>query len=513
MTFWNKYKNVGNEGSNDISYEYTSKIYIGSHVSERFIELPAYINELKYELNKDVEDIDEKDKTGNRYINKSSIVSLNLTIDVPAASAEEAKHNLIRVSEIMRMISPSGGLEEGGEPTPTVAPKLYILFSNLISRGLSKTPSFLRSRDYKKLKKFGLPCYVKDFTYDPDIEAGFFVDREYRAPRNIKVSFTASIATNNSMSDVDTETGEYVSDLDALIEPFVIRGFSLTGEYMIGDPGGFPFGIAVKDSRQGNKDFSYDQINKYREMPYHKDSDSYFVIGNSWPKQKGKRSSVKKEYGNSSLPYHIVDLWNTPVWCKFKMFLEDYKFTKKTGLEPVKIPDSDVGVAYKNYSDNNSEFDISFAIASVSLLEAQKNCAKIQVLMRLYLSDNEYDSIQGTFLNNSLNPRYIYSPNLIEYHTSNKRHSDKYKSLLSNAVACQFNKLSIDIDQEAGYFIEKSGKKQRYYPKSFKIAISCTILGGVNHEYAGRPGNYNKSTGKLERDDVPKVIQFPFKFN
>lgn len=60
MTFWNKYKNVGNEGSNDISYEYTSKIYIGSHVSERFIELPAYINELKYELNKDVEDIDEK---------------------------------------------------------------------------------------------------------------------------------------------------------------------------------------------------------------------------------------------------------------------------------------------------------------------------------------------------------------------------------------------------------------------------------------------------------------------
>ena len=64
MTFWNSYRRVGNKGSEDISYDYGARIYIGSAVSRRFIELPAFVENLKYELNKDIEAIEEKDKTG-----------------------------------------------------------------------------------------------------------------------------------------------------------------------------------------------------------------------------------------------------------------------------------------------------------------------------------------------------------------------------------------------------------------------------------------------------------------
>ena len=143
MTFWNTYKPTGNQGSEAMSYNYASRIYIGSAVSKRYIELPAFIRDLKYALNKNIETIDEKDTTGARYIEKASAVSMTLSIDVPAASALEAKSNLARVSEIMRMISPSGGFTtvtsaEGVSETVSqaaTAPKMYILCSNLISFG------------------------------------------------------------------------------------------------------------------------------------------------------------------------------------------------------------------------------------------------------------------------------------------------------------------------------------------------------------------------------------------
>jgi len=513
MTFWNSYKNVGDQESESVSYNYAARIYIGSHTSERFIELPAFITELKYDLQKEVEAVEEKDKTGTRYIQKVSTVSLTLNLDVPAASAEEGKHNLIRISEIMRMISPSS-VNAKGEPTPAQAPKIYILFSNLICRGNLKTPSFIKKDKFSTLKKHGLPCYIKDFEYNPDVEAGFFMDPDYRTPRNIKVNIAASIETipwdatgEGSLNLASQKIGEASKFTTSA---YVMRGLSVTGDYMVGDSGGFPFGMSVKDSRHPNKDYSFEQMNEY-DSGYADATKSYFVIGNKWVKKKGKRKEIKASHGEV-LGFQKKDLWTVPVYCRFKMFLEDYKFTKKTGLEPIKTADSDVGVVYKNYSDSNSEFKVSFSVIADSLEQAKKECAKIQVLFRLLFVQNDWDDATEGFLYTATT-RPVYMPDLLENHQSDKTISNNYSKLYKNAVSCTITNISADIIHDLGYFMEEEDSKKSYYPKGFKVSVGGHTMGaGTNNVYAGRPGNYSKATGVLERNDYVGIINFPFKF-
>ena len=185
MTFWNDYtkngEGKGNQGGNSVSYNYASRIYIGSGVSKRYVEFPAFIRDLKYTVDKETETISEKDKQGTLYIEKVSTVSMTLDIDVPANSVEEAKHNLAKVSEIMRMISTNTNTDSAVTDSSTNA-RIYILFSNLISRGNFNTPSLVTQ--FSQLKKHGLPGYIKDFDYTPDVEAGFFLDSQHRPPRN-----------------------------------------------------------------------------------------------------------------------------------------------------------------------------------------------------------------------------------------------------------------------------------------------------------------------------------------
>jgi len=509
-TFWNTYSDnkgqLGNFGSDPLAYNYSARIYIGSKRSERIVELPAFMTDLKFNVNKEIETVDEKDKIGNRYIQKVSTISMNLNIDVPAASAEEAKYNLIRVSEIMRMISPSG-MSKGSETISDGAAKVYVLFSNLISRGNLSAPSFIEGFD--DIKKHGLPGYIKDFDYAPDVSAGFFIDSDYRSPRNIKVAITLSIET------IDWDLYENYSDWNNIdYSAYVMRGLSTSGEFTTGDSGGFPYGIGIRDPRAasatgGISEYNFESLNDH-SSDYADESMSYFVIGNWYSKQKGKKSKIKTAAEVVSL-IHDETSWNTPVYCRFKMFLEDYKFKKKTALDPVQTVNSDVGITYKNYSDNNSEFDIKFSVIADSLEQAKKNCGKIQILMRLFFTENRYDEEKYAFENYSDVKRNIYIPNVLERHDSSGVKADKWEEEYKCSIGCKLISLSVDHINDLGYFVETNDSIKKYYPKGFKISIVGAVM-GQNEQYSGRPGNYNADTGRLTRNDKAGMIQFPFKF-
>ncbi len=516
MTFWNTYEPTGQQGSESVAYNYASSIYIGSAISDRYIELPAYIKDLKYTVNKSMETIEEKDKTGGRYIEKASAVSMTLTIDVPAASALEAKSNLARVSEIMRMISPSGGFTTittvGGKKETTsqaaIAPKVYLLCSNLISFGRKNSIDKIGS--FAELKSHGVPGYIKDFDYTPDIEAGFFIDVDYRAPRNIKVNISLSIdAFPRDIINQDALEAISQEQTTVLDEVYVIRGLSITGEFMPGDGGGWPFGISIKDSRQSGGTYNYKTLNSHSK-DYADTSKSFFMIGNNEKEQRGNFKSnwsrTQRDIQTNSIGY------GTPVYCLFKMFLEDFKFSKKTSLEPKEIVDTDIGRAFFNYSDSNSVFDIKFTIVADSLEQAKKNCGKVQILFRLLLTENEYDS--GSWSNYGNIFRNVYSPDLIERHDSDGIIKNDPEALWQNGVGCKMSKITVDFDNDLGYFVENDGGNKKYYPKGFKISMTGDITGREvsPHLYAGRPGNYKSDGKSLIRDDVPRMINFPFKF-
>ena len=533
MTFWNEYSDTngrGNQGANSVSYDYASKIYIGSGISSRFIELPAFVGDLKYTIDKETETLSEKDKQGTVYIEKVSTVSMSLSLDVPANSVQEAKHNLLRISEIMRMIS-TNTVVTGTSTENSTNSRIYILFSNLISRGGFKNPDTITS--FSSLKKYGLPGYIKDFDYTPDVEAGFFLDNQYRAPRNIKVSITMSIETIPSDDTTRTTTTERDSDTGKITKTttvttkenwtnvgtestrWVIRALASSGEFTHGDNGGFPFGVKIRDSRHRSRDYTYQQLNSFEDKNYADQVGSYFMIGNWYSKQLGSRPKrgtmlLNELYGNQfDLSYH------TPAYCSFRMFLEDYKFSKKTNLELQKIDGSDVGVFYSNFSDENSEFDIKFSIIADSLDQAKKNCGKIQILFRLLFAENQF-TLAGEDTNKKIDhktlsdtKRRVYAPNLFENSRSTKSSAGSVANLLyNNGVGCQLLKVDVNIMNDLGFFIEQNESK-KYYPKGFTISINGSVVGIDPNNLSGHPGNYNTDGSTLQ--NAGESIQFPFK--
>lgn len=87
--------------------------------------------------------------------------------------------------------------------------------------------------------------------------------------------------------------------------------------------------------------------------------------------------------------------------------------------------------------------------------------------------------------------RKVYSPNLLEKHTSSGEISNDPKTLVENGIGSKISKISVDFINDLGYFVEDNGGVKKYYPKGFKISLAGAIVGYKN-QYAGRPGNYKR---------------------
>jgi len=514
-TFWNNYTERGGANAEQVSYNYASKIFVGSDISQRFVDFGAFVRDIKYTVNKTVSELSEKDKDGTDYLQKVTSVSMNINFDVPAHDVDHAKNNLIKISEIMRMISPV-------QDDNLLLPRVYILLSNLISSGnfvMNDNPT-----NFSTLKKNGCPGFMKDFTYEPDVEAGYFYDSDFRAPRNIKVSFNFLVEAIGmqqivDLGDTDSGGGGTSVELDTTkkLPNFIIRGLCHSGEFTVGDEGGWPFGIKVRDSRHANKDYSYETLNT-TDNKYASSVKSYFMIGNWYREQFGSRNSL------SELPYTRIlgdqnhRTYRTPVYCVFEMFLDNFKMTKKTNLEPKPVDNgSDVGIYYNNFADDNSEFSIDFSIVADDIEQAKKNCGKIQILFRLLLNENQWDEDNLNYALHDQIRRNVYIPNLLERIDSNKGVAPPFNSLIyDNGIMCVITKIDVNLNNDLGFFIDKNGSVKKYYPKGFSISVQGDIVGYQN-TYAGRPKNYNspklrKKTGALLNDENRQQIHFPFKF-
>ena len=555
MTFWEDYDKTGGRGlppgSGYLTNIKTSRIYIGSNTSGRFVDLPAFIDDIKYSVDRESEVVSEVDKQGGHYIQRSGTVNLELSLNVPASSATEAKHNLARVGEIMRMISTNVSPPEAAGALGSFGgfnfAKVFIKFANLISRGGFEDTD--KIENFSDLKTFGLPGFIKEFDYTPDIEVGFFIDSQYRAPKNIKVKISLLVDAAPAQYYFDTggpnekKKVPGFPSLDAAYPRWVVRGLCNSGEFTAGDNGGWPFGIKIIDSRKtacaktDRNCYTFEELNERSADRYTNRVGSYFMIGNWYseqiPEKRRFNTSFSKVFGDQ-----ISESYKTPAYCSFKMFLEDFKLSKRTKLENDKISGSDVGVFFSNFSDENTEFDIKFSVISSNLEEAKRNCGKIQILLRLLFSENYLRLIKdkkdrlltANYVIHDQTRRRIYVPNLIEGPWSTKQGpvyegvEKAYSGFMStpsllknNGVGCELLSMDVNIVNDLGFFIDDGNTlpeqtkpgKLKYYPKGFNISINAAII-GIDENYSGFPKNYDSSGEKLQ--DPRDYRDFPFKF-
>lgn len=127
---------------------------------------------------------------------KNTTRSISIGFDVPNESLGEAQVNMARLDTIIKGMYPVYVSEYGeylGGSNVIASPPMYrVKMSNLICNA-SYFSDFNADSDITL--KSGLLGYIQDFTFNPDIGNGFFIDSETKniLPKLVKVSFTLNV--------------------------------------------------------------------------------------------------------------------------------------------------------------------------------------------------------------------------------------------------------------------------------------------------------------------------------
>tara|TARA_Y100000592_G_scaffold15311_1_gene22307 strand:- start:16458 stop:17141 length:684 start_codon:yes stop_codon:yes gene_type:complete len=120
---------------------------------------------------------------------------VNLSFNVPSMDWYDAKDNHIRFQRLLRMIMP--------DIYKSARTNIWVKFANLIhnqapgkfqlsSEGTNKN-AFSRLKD----EKWGAHCFVRDFSYEPDIKMGFFDQDGMMFAKNYKINLNLEYYTDS----------------------------------------------------------------------------------------------------------------------------------------------------------------------------------------------------------------------------------------------------------------------------------------------------------------------------
>jgi hypothetical protein len=429
----------------DYSEKDDSIIYIANVPLKRVVSLKAFIETAKYNIAKTVELSEEQDKNSKVFTTLDGDLDIDVTINIPAHSTNEARNNLAKIEELQRLISPNSGYID---PTSNatlfvdkglgvIPPVFRVWFKNIICSGKPySTYSTPPMMEFSSIMKHGFPCVIDSVVYEPDLSAGFLELGNFLYPKVIKLTLKLTMET----SQVN-------------IRELPIEGFTPIGNYSPFDNKYFPFAVRWSD----RKDSGMEMLND---------------------------PTTRKVVENTSF-FMALEGTKTKRWVTFKPFLES--FTREHGTNVTyanskervgKLIASDQSVTFKNLS-----YKFKLSIPAADLGEAQVNCAKIQFLMRMFyrppqpLDTQEIGSLHSASKRERGKREYIslsnrrikvYSPSFVEKAGSSVKHDNlTFDFMYKNAVPMFLNSLSVDIDFEAGFF-EDGG---HLYPKAMSIDL------------------------------------------
>jgi hypothetical protein len=426
-------------------------IYITDPYNASTLTMKAFISSISYDMGKQIKEEQSVIQNFYSFASYEGNFAIKISIDVPAASASEAKNNLAKISHLQTSIMPG---RTAGKRTGNLQQHLIVYMSNLINCGAIPDTNEFVPESLSDMKKFGLYCWVTEVTYEPDFSQGSLSTSEGLFPKFYKVDLT-----------LNPDTSYY----SAKTSRKFLQPFNQNGHYNNGDSMFFPFLVpvgsksiessAVQDVAAINTMLSMDIMN---DRTLRKTKDTVVYLSLPIDKPTANLDTLKG-----------TDTLNRPVSTDitkfvrrelvFKPFIES--FSRKVATKVTVEVDAGTSLSQKIKGYQSFvpiEYSVAFSVPAENVTEAKYNAAKMQYLMRMFFTR------QGLGLTTSEKLLYslkVFIPSYIGKTTSvPTTREEAYK----NAFVLQLVNITLDIDVSAGFF--RSGLMM--YPKSYKITMS-----------------------------------------
>lgn len=444
-------------------------IYISSEALGRTVTFKAFISSMKINLSTEHEVKTEADKQSSTFNIYSGDVVIDVSLDIPAHSTNEAVNNIAKIEELQRLIAPINNGEIVGKRYGSYSSgNLFkVWFKNLISMADGfKTFPTPENISFEDIDAHGFPCVLEKINYEPDLEAGFFEFDNFLYPKNIKLNLNLAL--------------DGVTDLNKNLK-FPIVGFKATGHYGDDDAGFFPFNIPLKDGRFIESDNVEPILETYNTKTVN-------VLDN---RLHGNKNNT---YLFVSLPIDKSNEEQISRWVVFKGFFDSFNREYAVNLQYNKSRNINVGKSLNTESVASHKeliYNMKLTLPAFSLEEAKKNCAKVQYLARMFFRPDSSDSVIDVITEMLDNPPVgpdIFTPGRTEYASNINREvrfyspsfietpdatrsfvsPDNFSLMFNNSIPMYFLELSMDFNLETGFFVDNN---DMLFPKEISVQI------------------------------------------
>lgn len=494
-------------------------LYIGSAATERIVALKGFIESYKINFQKQIDEDKQPLRKNVYYTDKSSNLSINVELNLPAHSVNESRNNTAKIEELQKLII-AGTWEEGSnvsKKTNITVPIMLVHFRNLISNSRKVTSLSILSFD--DLLNKGFPCYIDKISFSPDTQAGFFEFDNFLYPKNLKLSL-----------ELKYESESLFNSGDAARNKVTIYGFSSLGELFssktelfvgpeangnteesqeivdVYDDGMFPFHSSAytKDGETHSMKFS-DMNNFNLSNNFDRKSDSFIFISiysgaaNDYALYGSKDGKVTSN--NSILRHVFLELF-------LESFQRSFSVENKTGTY---VPNSSVYSKLESQGQEELSYELKINMPATDLIEAKQNCAKIQTLSRMFIKRYSGSETAELSYENQSNLVKVYVPSFIEAAGSPKSPSRNIEKIFKDySIHLLWTSFNFTVDMEAGFFTEG----EFIFPKSISIDMTFkthdTIIAGYNFINQKKPAWKPNVTESNHAHNLTNSHLFPY---
>jgi len=179
---------------------------IKSVVSSISVRFPAFLTDFSqtFDATWNTEDVFGRMDPIATYQNTKRTMSLSF--DVPAGSVGEAKKNLHRTQNLVKMVYPVYS-NIGGNNILSKPPLVRIRFANLIKGSVDsindvdpEVPLAMAEAAQPTTSTSGLLGWISGLNWSPDLEMGMFTQNKQFYPKTIKISFSFNVLHETTLN-------------------------------------------------------------------------------------------------------------------------------------------------------------------------------------------------------------------------------------------------------------------------------------------------------------------------
>ena len=160
----------GSNGSEALAINKNGHISIGLPKTSKLLKFKAFVTDYSRSAESEYEQENFSVSDSPRFIKGVVRNQIKLSFDIPSHSMNEARINLQRVQELCRFfLSNTDDLKKFTHNPEYYT--VYMLFSNFIH---SMAATAVVADSYKEVKTRGEKCVFTGFSFEIDIESGFF---------------------------------------------------------------------------------------------------------------------------------------------------------------------------------------------------------------------------------------------------------------------------------------------------------------------------------------------------